>query len=125
MAHHLIAQIIIVGTQVLGRAFVQAYKQAALNATLRHEKKKGYMSSEEDSGFSMGNLSEKTGITANEACQILNIKKMPVELSDVIKRYEYLYKTNDPKNGGSLYLQSKIFWAKERLKGDISEGKVD
>ncbi|QSL64647.1 hypothetical protein MERGE_001949 [Pneumocystis wakefieldiae] len=122
MAHNLIAQIIIVGTQILGRAFVQAYKQAALNAALRHEKNNSSMSSE-GSG-SMGNLSDKMGITTNEACQILNIKKMPIELSDVIKRYEYLYKTNDPKNGGSLYLQSKIFWAKERLKGDISEGKV-
>ncbi|KTW30273.1 hypothetical protein T552_00749 [Pneumocystis carinii B80] len=124
MAHHLIAQIIIVGTQVLGRAFVQAYKQAALNATLRHEKK-DYMSSEEDPSFSMRNLSGKMGITANEACQILNIKKLPIELSDVIERYEYLHKINDPKNGGSLYLQSKIFWAKERLKGDISGSKGD
>ncbi|KTW28593.1 import motor complex subunit PAM16 [Pneumocystis jirovecii RU7] len=123
MAHQLIAQIIIVGTQILGRAFVQAYKQVAANAALKHAQNNIYESHREIHDTNTDILSQKTGITIPEACQILNIKKTPIELSDVIEKYEYLYKINDPKNGGSLYLQTKIFWAKERLKLDISQKK--
>ncbi|KAG4302959.1 hypothetical protein PCANB_000752 [Pneumocystis canis] len=123
MAHQLIVQIIVVGVQVLGRAFIQAYKQMAVNAALKHAKNNGYGFSKEVNDIDTNILSQKTGITVSEACQILNIKKIPIKLSDVIEKYEYLYKTNDPKNGGSLYLQSKIFWAKERLKIDLSQKK--
>lgn len=39
---------------------------------------------------------------------------------EVQKRYEYLFGINDKAKGGSFYLQSKIFRAKERLDKELS-----
>ncbi|KAG5520264.1 hypothetical protein PMAC_001343 [Pneumocystis sp. 'macacae'] len=101
----------------------QLIAQVAANAALKHAQNNIHVSYRKTYDTNTDILSQKTGVTIPEACQILNIKKMPIELSDVIEKYEYLYKINDPKNGGSLYLQTKIFWAKERLKLDISQKK--
>lgn len=39
---------------------------------------------------------------------------------EIQKRYEYLFNINDKTKGGSFYLQSKIYRAKERLDKEIS-----
>lgn len=39
---------------------------------------------------------------------------------EIQKRYEYLFSINDKSKGGSFYLQSKIYRAKERLDKEIS-----
>lgn len=39
---------------------------------------------------------------------------------EVQKRYEYLFQINDKSKGGSFYLQSKIFRAKERLDKELA-----
>lgn len=39
---------------------------------------------------------------------------------EIQKRYEYLFSINDKSKGGSFYLQSKIFRAKERLDKEIT-----
>ena len=52
------------------------------------------------------------------ALQILNIEiKNLDELNarEVLQRYYILYKKNDPSIGGTIYLQSKIFAAKQCL----------
>lgn len=38
---------------------------------------------------------------------------------EINKRYEYLFSINDKSKGGSFYLQSKIYRAKERLDKEI------
>lgn len=48
-----------------------------------------------------------------EAQQILNVSKLDKEA--VQKSYEHLFKVNEKSNGGSFYLQSKVFRAKERI----------
>ena len=65
-------------------------------------------------------------MTRTEACQILNIEETgtgeePVNHVDVIDRFEVLYEKNSIKNGGSFYLRSKIFFAKEHLMQDWPE----
>lgn len=40
---------------------------------------------------------------------------------EIESRYTRLFDVNDPKKGGSLYIQSKIFRAKERLEGRVAE----
>lgn len=47
----------------------------------------------------------------------MNVSKLDAEL--VNKNYEYLFKINDKAKGGSFYLQSKIFRAKERLDEEM------
>jgi len=39
---------------------------------------------------------------------------------EIQKRYEYLFRINDKSLGGSFYLQSKIYRAKERLDKEIT-----
>lgn len=38
---------------------------------------------------------------------------------EIQKRYEYLFSINDKAKGGSFYLQSKIYRAKERLDKEV------
>lgn len=55
---------------------------------------------------------ERTGyITLHEAMKILNVDKL--SRKDVEKNYNLLFHLNSKSNGGSFYIQSKIFRAKE------------
>lgn len=52
-------------------------------------------------------------MTEEEARLILGLTKESFE--KLSENYERLYKANDPTKGGSFYLQSKIYRAKEFL----------
>jgi hypothetical protein len=43
----------------------------------------------------------------------------------VLQKYEHLFKVNDPAAGGSLYLQAKIFRAKERLEMELGAREAE
>lgn len=62
-----------------------------------------------------------SGITLEEAQQILNTNKLDPE--EILKNYEHLFNVNDKAKGGSFYLQSKVFRAKERLDEELKEAK--
>lgn len=62
-----------------------------------------------------------TGLTLEEAQQILNISKLDPE--EIQKNYEHLFKVNDKSKGGSFYLQSKVFRAKERIDQELKASK--
>lgn len=58
----------------------------------------------------------------DEACKILNVgpgKMGNIELEGVIERFKRLFDLNDPKKGGSFYLQSKILRARERIEREV------
>lgn len=57
------------------------------------------------------------GLTLEEAQQILNISNLEPEELD--KQYKHLFQMNDKSKGGSFYLQSKVFRAKERIDEEI------
>lgn len=63
-----------------------------------------------------------TGITLDEAQQILNLTDLKNE-EEVQKNYEHLFNVNDKSKGGSFYLQSKVFRAKERIDHEFAERK--
>lgn len=56
----------------------------------------------------------KSGMELREALLILNIEK-GASADQIKEKYENMFKSNDPANGGTLYLQAKVFRAKERL----------
>ncbi|EEZ97943.1 mitochondrial import inner membrane translocase subunit TIM16-like [Tribolium castaneum] len=56
-------------------------------------------------------------MTLAEAMQILNVEK--VDSGEVEKRFKFLFEVNEKNNGGSFYLQSKVFRAKQRIDGEI------
>ncbi|KAI9224141.1 Pam16-domain-containing protein [Blastocladiella britannica] len=119
----LITQILVTGVQIFGRAFADAYKTAAANAAKQR-------AASGEVGADLGNdgealaptdaLNKKLGITLDEAAQILNLTKAPLPPRDeILKRYEYMFAQNDPAKGGSIYIQGKVFRAKERLESEL------
>ncbi|XP_006874968.1 PREDICTED: mitochondrial import inner membrane translocase subunit TIM16 [Chrysochloris asiatica] len=105
-----LAQIIVMSMQVVGRAFARALRQefAASKAAADARGRAGHQSA------AASNLS---GLSLQEAQQILNISKLNPE--DIQKNYEHLFKVNDKSVGGSFYLQSKVVRAKERLDEEL------
>lgn len=69
-----------------------------------------------------GGAFSSSNITMDEACQILNVgpgKMGTIELEAVTERFKRLFDLNDPKKGGSFYLQSKILRARERIEREL------
>nr|KAG5688089.1 hypothetical protein BaRGS_002694 [Batillaria attramentaria] len=59
-------------------------------------------------------------MTLQEAMQILNLKSVE-DLEALQKNYEHLFNVNDKSKGGSFYLQSKVFRAKERIESELKD----
>ncbi|KAG1668395.1 Nucleoside diphosphate-linked moiety X motif 8 [Nymphon striatum] len=99
-AKHLI-QIIILGGQMVGRAFGRAVKEE-FRASQQAAKQAG--------GGKAGNeraaANSKLGLTLEEARNILNVEELDKEL--IQNKYDHLFAVNDKKKGGSFYLQSKV-----------------
>jgi TorA maturation chaperone TorD len=111
MAKYL-AQIIVTGAQVVGRAFKKAFQEelAASRQAAARRGTGGEKSAAEDL---------KQGISLDEAMQILNVDKKPT-IEEVEAKYKHLFEVNDKSKGGSFYLQSKVVRAKERLDQELS-----
>ena len=65
-----------------------------------------------------------SGLTLEEACKILNVsppKAGEANLAQVHERFKRLFDMNDPKKGGSFYLQSKVLRARERIELEVRE----
>ncbi|XP_022815405.1 mitochondrial import inner membrane translocase subunit Tim16 [Spodoptera litura] len=113
-----IAQIIVLGAQVVGRAFARALKQE-IAASQEAAKRAG--GGAEGTRRAAANAS--TGLTLEEAMQILNIDKLDKE--KIVKNYEHLFQANEKAKGGSFYLQSKIVRAKERIDAEFKQTKQE
>lgn len=109
-----IAQIIVLGTQVVGKAFARALKQE-INASQAAAKRSSGSGAGQTHKQRMDNL--KTGLTLEEAQQILNVNELEKEA--IQKSYDHLFSVNEKAKGGSFYLQSKVFRAKERLDQEL------
>ena len=98
------------GTRVIGRAVAEAWRQAAASQKYAQQAGKA-------GPGAISNLAS-SGLSLEEACKILNVKPPQggkTNMEDVIGRFKRLFDVNDPKNGGSFYLQSKILRARERI----------
>ena len=45
-------------------------------------------------------------------------------MEDVAAQYKRLYDANDPAKGGSFYIQSKVYRARERLQAQLGKEEV-
>ncbi|XP_044741820.1 mitochondrial import inner membrane translocase subunit tim16-like [Chrysoperla carnea] len=104
----IIAQIILSGSQVLGRAFARALKQE-YEASQEAAKMRGRTSRRDP-------RSERAGITLDEAKQILNVETID-DPKLIEERYKKLFEANEKV--GSFYLQSKVFRARERINMEL------
>ena len=65
-----------------------------------------------------------TPLTRDESVKILGIESAINNIKDdidpklIMEKFEDLFGKNDPEKGGSFYLQSKIYFAKEFLMQD-------
>lgn len=107
MAKYL-AQIILAGAQVVGRAFARAVRQE-IEASQQAAQRMGSAKTRTERV-----ANQKLGLTVEEAKQILNVSKLTNE--EIEEKYQHLFKVNEKT---SLYLQSKIVRAKERLDHEI------
>ncbi|VDD89901.1 unnamed protein product [Enterobius vermicularis] len=100
--------------RAFGRAVreeINMSKQAAARAT----EQSGRPASETRKA---GETNARLGITLQEAMQILNVKQ-PLNAEEIEENYKRLFEINDKSKGGSLYLQSKVYRAKERIDEEL------
>ncbi|XP_047256874.1 mitochondrial import inner membrane translocase subunit PAM16 like 1 isoform X2 [Capsicum annuum] len=103
MAARILANLIVMGTTILARSFVQAYRQALANASKNGVAQEAVQNIKRAS---------KT-MTEAEARQILGVTENS-SWEEIVQRYDNLFERN-AKNG-SFYLQSKVHRAKECLE---------
>lgn len=105
---------VFVGSRVLGRAAAEAWRQSSAKSQYARDAAKA--------GGSAATNYASSGLTLDEACKILNVKPPSggkANLEDVVERFKRLFDQNDPKKGGSFYLQSKILRARERIELEV------
>ncbi|XP_005097331.1 mitochondrial import inner membrane translocase subunit TIM16 isoform X2 [Aplysia californica] len=112
MAKYLV-QIIVAGAQVTARAFTRAVKQE-YTASQQAAKNAGGGRH----GARKAQADTVSGMSLQEAKQVLNISDI-TEHESLLKNYEHLFEVNDKSKGGSLYLQSKVVRAKERIDMEL------
>jgi len=116
MAHRIITQAAVTGARILGTAFKEAYKQASASQK--------YAAAAARSGKHNPITHGASGLTLEEACKILNVsppKQGKVDMEGVMEKFKKMFDANEPKNGGSFYLQSKILRARERIQSEVGE----
>lgn len=106
MAHRLLVNVIFTGASVFGRAFTEAYRQAAKVSAA-------------GAAGRPAKASSAGGIPVEEAMKILDLEKSELSLDKVEEKYEYLFNVNSKEQGNSFYLQSKVYYAMDTLKKEL------
>ncbi|GMY15226.1 mitochondrial import inner membrane translocase subunit PAM16 like 2-like isoform X2 [Fagus crenata] len=103
MAARILANLIVVGSGVIARSLVQAYRQALSNAA------KSGVAQE-----TAQNIRRVSKIMAEqEARQVLGVTEHS-SWEEILKKYDNMFEQN--AKSGSFYLQSKVHRAKETLE---------
>lgn len=115
MAHRLLAQVVVTGARVFGRAFTEAYKEAAAATTAQQAQQASGKGAKQASSAA----SRDGDLTLDEACKILDVDLSGLTLDKAQKKYDYLFDINSKENGGSFYVQSKVYRSMERIKNEL------
>ncbi|GMI41315.1 hypothetical protein TrCOL_g573 [Triparma columacea] len=107
-----LGQVAVLAAGIFGKAFVSAYQQAVMQA------KNGPQAAE--AAAKAAGIA-KNQLTRGQARQILNLEKENTNPESVQKAYDRYFKANAVENGGSFYIQSKVYRAKELLDLHMKE----
>eukprot|EP01083_Nonionella_stella_P006344 18418_1 len=107
-----LAQAAVMGIGIMARAIPAAY-----GAALNNARKGGVDAAKANSEGIFG----KKKIAVDEAMLVLNLVKGDVNPKAVQKQFDRYFAANAVEKGGSFYLQSKIYRAKEQLDEFIRE----
>lgn len=105
----ILIQVVVAGARVMTNAFVQAYQQAAANP-------QGAKKAAEAASRKL-----RKEMAHEEALKILNFDKNPATIEELVARFDKYFAANDPKKGGSFYLQSKFYRAREVVEKQLKE----
>jgi len=141
-APKIIVQVLIMGTQIFGKALYAAGQQAIKNAKTTPQALGGEITGVQNAttGSLTDKLTREHRLTLDEAHLILNSKREE-SLEGILERYEHLYMVNsppEPSNASaatpasrrppakfySHYLQSKVVRAKERIEAELSSSQA-
>lgn len=93
-----------VGVNIVSKAFMQAYQQAKSGG----------------GGAVASAVRVSTRMPLDQAKGILNLEAATIDRNAIISQFNKYYMANEPEKGGSFYIQSKIFNAKEALLEDLA-----
>jgi len=112
----IIAQGVVAGIAVLARALPAAYASALQNA-----RKSGADKAAQEAARKGASFLGKTRISKDEALLVLNITEKEATAEVIQTQYARYFEANKVEKGGSFYLQSKVYRAKELLDDYIKE----
>ncbi|CAD5214804.1 unnamed protein product [Bursaphelenchus okinawaensis] len=117
-----VAKIVLAAGEAVGKAFTRAVKQEmeASRRTAQAAASGASSSQQRTSAQTETKTNARLGISLQESLQILDVKT-PLNAEEVQKKYDHLFKINDKENGGTIYLQSKVYRAKERIDAELSK----
>lgn len=113
-----IAQMVVAGMQIVGRAFIKAVQTEMRSSQQAAQAR----SSSDKTNMRSAATDALSGMTLQEAKQILHVDDIR-DIETVAKKYEHLFSVNDKAKGGSFYIQSKVFRAKERIDQEVQQHK--
>lgn len=115
-----IAQVVIAGVAVLARAIPAAYEAALSNA-----RKSGADKAAEEAARKGASFLGKARISKDEALMVLNLTEGEATVEAIQRQYDRYFEANKVEKGGSFYLQSKIYRAKELLDEYVKEKNAE
>lgn len=116
----IIAQGVVAGIAVLARALPAAYAAALQNA-----KKSGADKAAHEAARKGASFLGKSRMAKDEALMVLNLTEGEATVEAVQKQYDRYFEANKVEKGGSFYLQSKIYRAKELLDDYVKEKNAE
>uniref|UniRef100_A0A182ELE7 Mitochondrial import inner membrane translocase subunit tim-16 n=2 Tax=Onchocerca ochengi TaxID=42157 RepID=A0A182ELE7_ONCOC len=111
-------KIVIATGEALSKAFTRAVREelrASQQAAANRAQQTGQSQNE---ARQASRTNARLGMSLQEAMKILNVQD-PLKPEEIEKSYKHLFEINDKTKGGSLYLQSKVYRAKERIDEEL------
>jgi import inner membrane translocase subunit TIM16 len=114
----IIAQIIVPAIAIMARTLPAAYAAALENA---RKSGVGADAAAGDAARKGASFLGKARMSKDEALMVLNLTESDVSVDAVRRQYERYFEANRVENGGSFYIQSKVYRAKELLDEYVKE----
>uniref|UniRef100_A0A1I8EL27 Mitochondrial import inner membrane translocase subunit tim-16 n=2 Tax=Wuchereria bancrofti TaxID=6293 RepID=A0A1I8EL27_WUCBA len=113
-------KIVIATSEALSKAFTRAVQEEIRASKQAAASRAQYTGQSQNEAREASRTNARLGISLQEAMKILNVQD-PLKPEEVEKNYRHLFDINDKTKGGSLYLQSKVYRAKERIDEELQK----
>jgi import inner membrane translocase subunit TIM16 len=113
----LIAQLVVPAIAIIAKTLPAAYAAALQNA-----RKSGVADGATEAAMNKGaSFLGRARMSKDEALQVLNLNEHDCDVESVQRQYERYFEANSVERGGSFYIQSKVYRAKELLDDYVKE----